>query len=481
MNPAGAGGTPLANRPSLRPFRPGLVFGFFNAVTWQVALGTPMVLFAERLGAGPVEVGAAYSFVFLLAPVQVLSTTLFSRLGYRRLMLLAWGARSLFLLPPLALALLAPAEAPPWMLGLFLFSVFGFCLVRAMGNGAYLPWLYAILPPAARGRFLATDQVLSGISSVGTLLICAGLFALLQTFPALAVQYGMAFAGAWLGCLALFKLQDAPRPEGISLRRIVREGLPRCLRPSPFRRFLLASLLFGTAMSSLVPFAVYYLKVEADLSAGRIVFFTTVQFGGSIAGALMLRSLVDRTGPKPFFLLGMGAHLVVGLFWYGLVSGREGWMPVLPWMYVLLGAGAACWFAGTLNYLPQIVEERMRPLLVSLHGASASLVAGVSPVLWGIFLRPEPGERMNPDNFGLFLLYLCLVAVALGWIMLRTPMQRGEDHTPLALGAGLLRPFRGFSTLAGWQAGGTRPAGTEEKPRSKGSSSPCQPDRSGEG
>ena len=89
---------------SLRPFRPGLMFGFFNAMTWQVALGTPMVLFAERLGASAFAVGLAYSFVFVLTPVQVLATALLPKYGYKRMMLSGWGLRSLFLLPPVALA-----------------------------------------------------------------------------------------------------------------------------------------------------------------------------------------------------------------------------------------------------------------------------------------------------------------------------------------------------------------------------------------
>ena len=41
--------------PELAPFRPGLVFAFFNAIAWQIGIGTPMVLFAEELGATPLD------------------------------------------------------------------------------------------------------------------------------------------------------------------------------------------------------------------------------------------------------------------------------------------------------------------------------------------------------------------------------------------------------------------------------------------
>ena len=87
--------------PELAPYRAGLLFGFFNALTWQIGIGTPMVLFAERLGASSFQVGLAYSFVFLLTPVQVAATTLLPRFGFKRVTLGGWGVRSGDLTPSL--------------------------------------------------------------------------------------------------------------------------------------------------------------------------------------------------------------------------------------------------------------------------------------------------------------------------------------------------------------------------------------------
>src|SRR6187549_579451 len=93
--------------PELAPFRPGLVFAFFNAFAWQIGIGTPMVLFAEQLGATPFEVGLAYSFVFILTPIQIISTALLPRYGFKALMLGGWRTRSFFLAVPAILAVLA--------------------------------------------------------------------------------------------------------------------------------------------------------------------------------------------------------------------------------------------------------------------------------------------------------------------------------------------------------------------------------------
>ncbi|MFI5356817.1 MAG: hypothetical protein ACHQ4G_05735 [Opitutales bacterium] len=99
--------------PELHPFRSGLVFAFFNALVWQVAIGTPMVLFAERLGASSFQVGLAYSFIFLQTPLLVLLTALIPRFGFKAVSLGGWAARSVFLLLPLGLAILAPEVGPP--------------------------------------------------------------------------------------------------------------------------------------------------------------------------------------------------------------------------------------------------------------------------------------------------------------------------------------------------------------------------------
>ena len=126
--------------PELVPYRPGIVFAFFNALSWQIGIGTPMVLFAEQLGASPFEVGLAYSFVFVLTPVQILSTALLPRFGYKAVMLGGWGTRSVFLGVPALLALLALGGERPWMVHALVWSVFFFCLCRSIGAASGISW-----------------------------------------------------------------------------------------------------------------------------------------------------------------------------------------------------------------------------------------------------------------------------------------------------------------------------------------------------
>ena len=69
------------------------------------------------LGADPFQTGLVYGWALLLTPVQVFATVLLPRLGFKRLTLAGWGARSWFLLVPLGLSLLLRDRAPAaWMI-----------------------------------------------------------------------------------------------------------------------------------------------------------------------------------------------------------------------------------------------------------------------------------------------------------------------------------------------------------------------------
>ena len=103
----------LKSDPELHPFRPALFFSLLNALAWQIAVGTPMILFAGQLGATPFQVGLAYSFIFILSPVQVLSTVLLPRYGFKAVMLGGWNVRTFFLLVPTLLTVLAMRGAAP--------------------------------------------------------------------------------------------------------------------------------------------------------------------------------------------------------------------------------------------------------------------------------------------------------------------------------------------------------------------------------
>ncbi len=435
--------------PALAPFAPGLRFAFFNALTWQIATGTPLVLLAEQLGASPAQAGLAYSFIFLLTPVQILSTVLLPRFGFKRLTLGGWGLRSFMLLVPLALAGLAPfLGVRPWMVPALIASCFGFCLLRAMGMAASLPWFFAILPREARGRYFAGDQMIGGLSCMATLITCALLFAVLPPFPALFIQYLISVLGSALSYQALRALPDGPLPPRLGIRGIAEGMRALAFRASPFRGYLLVTIGCYAVTTPIAPFAAYHLKAVTGLPPGLIMVFELLRYSGSALCAWVLRHRIDTTGARPYLILSLTLYLGLAVYWLLFLAHGFGGRPGLVASYLVMGFAGTCWMIGNLGYLPKLMTEDQRTLGLTLHGALASLAGGLAITAWGVALRPAAGGAgMDLHAFQLLFVVALVVCLLLISRLLRLPEPDAPGIEPLLPGALLLRPHRAVSYL----------------------------------
>ncbi|MDH5672670.1 MAG: hypothetical protein OEZ06_11005 [Myxococcales bacterium] len=393
---------------SLRPFRAGYWFGGFNGLTWMMSLGTPMVLLLEQLGGSSFQVGLASSFVYLLYPIQVLATAMLERLGFRHQMVLGWGARAFFLLVPLGLAWLAPGAPDRWMANALVLSVFLFCVCRAFGGAAHIPWLAAILPEPLRGRFFATEGAITSAVGVLALLTCTGLFAALPTYVAFRWVYGIAIFGSAAAVLCLLRLPAGPRPAPSPIRHMMAEAVGLSLRPGLFRHYLMFELLSSVAIFSFGAFTSYYLKAEVGLASSAIMSFTAATFAGRILGSLAIRHWIDRVVIRCFF---QSAHLVfvgVFLFWLAVVRGEVFALTTLGASYFAFGVAAGVGQAAHMTFLPEISPMEKRPVALAVFGAVTGVVSGVAPMLWGLALRT--GGAQPGVDIGNFTIYFGLGA-----------------------------------------------------------------------
>lgn len=410
---------------SLRPFRAGLAFGAFNGLTWMIGLGTPMVLFAEALGASALQVGLASSFLFLVLPVQVFATASLARLGYRRQMVMGWWVRALFLLVPLGLAIAAPERPEPWMANALVASVLGFCLLRAFGTAAHMPWMAAILPVEVRGRFFATDAALTSGVGVGTLLLCSLLFTRFPGWTAFALVYGLALTGSVFAVASLLRLPDAPPPDPMPLRTLPREALRFFSEPGLFRFYLGLVLVGWSANAAIGPFVAYYLKVEAGIPEGRILAYTAVQFAGQIAAGGSIRLVIDRAPLSHLFQLAMAAFLGVELFWLAEVTGTglaRAWTPAA---FFVFGVAVSISNAAHATLLPELSEAHRRPIAIAVFTSTLGFVAGLAPIVWGLVLKqPGPDPGLHIDRFALFFAVGAGVHLLLVVLYRRLPERR---------------------------------------------------------
>src|SRR5437867_12539349 len=82
-------------------FPPGLtnayLFAIFNAMSFQLVLSSPMVLYAKTLGASATVLGIISGMTPLLVIFQMPAAYFIPRVGYRRFVYGGWGMRGVFI------------------------------------------------------------------------------------------------------------------------------------------------------------------------------------------------------------------------------------------------------------------------------------------------------------------------------------------------------------------------------------------------
>ena len=389
--------------------------------------------------------------MFVLTPVQIVSTALLPRYGFKAVMLGGWRTRSFFLAVPAVLAIVAiVAGEKAWMVQALVWSVFWFCVCRSIGAASGTSWFYAILPEHLRGRYFASDQFVSAIAGVGTLLACAGLFALLPVYWALLAQYGIALAGSTVSYYSLKKLPDAERPTSISLKTVLRDTPRLLLAPTTFRTYVGIAVACAVVATPIPPFAAYYLKGAPQFSTGQIMLLEVMRYLGVMVAAWVIRRRIDVTGARPFFLLALGLYGCVSVFWWFFLRNGFGGVAGIALAYFFLGLGAATWAISNLNYLPKVIAPEERTLAVAVHGAVTACLGGVSPVVWGLFLKGSDGgaRGIDPAVFQWFFVSVVAGAIVLSSLIARLPEEKGHPVDPLLIGNAILRPFRAMTYLA---------------------------------
>ena len=70
-------------------------FSLFNAVSFQITLGAPMILYAKSIGATATVLGIIASLPPLLTICQIPAAHYLERVGYKRFIFYGWGLRTL--------------------------------------------------------------------------------------------------------------------------------------------------------------------------------------------------------------------------------------------------------------------------------------------------------------------------------------------------------------------------------------------------
>src|SRR5438477_1318986 len=150
-------------------FPPGLhnafLFSGFNALSFQLVLSSPMVLYAKTLGASATVLGIIAGMMPLLVIFQIPAANYIERVGFKRFVYAGWGTRVAFIFGMALVPLTGIFLDARNRLALMMMLLFCFNLSRGISSCAWLPWIVLLVPPNLRGKYLSRDAAVQSAGS----------------------------------------------------------------------------------------------------------------------------------------------------------------------------------------------------------------------------------------------------------------------------------------------------------------------------
>lgn len=405
-------------------FPPGLknafFFSAFNALSFQMVLGSPMVLFAKSLEARATVLGIIAGMMPLLVIFQIPAANHIPRFGFKRFVYAGWGIRIIFIfllaLVPLTGVFLNPAT----QLALILFLLFAFNLSRGISSCAWLPWITSLVPPTIRGNYLAREAAFVNLGSCGAMLMAA---AMLQGSPGpwhFTVVF--LFSGV-MGVISLVFLKRIPDGPPAEPSRVSAHPVPwmAMTRYQPFRKLLWMNFAWATSYGGLATFTVSFLKTEAGLSESIILLLNSVAFLGGLSSLWLLGKRLDRFGSKPVLAVAVLGWLAIMAGWV-MVSG--GFLPatftLVLTLQFLMGLGAAVVGMANTRLAMLTIPVMGRNHFFAIFSVVQNLVLGFAPIGWGLLIDLLRAVELQwgQMQWNRFSIFFVLAAACFVWMLL---------------------------------------------------------------
>ncbi|MEI7728856.1 MAG: MFS transporter [Verrucomicrobiota bacterium] len=371
-------------------FPPGLhnayLFAVFNALSFQVVLGSPMVLYAKTLNASATVLGIIAGMMPLLVIFQIPAAHYVARVGYKRFVFAGWGTRVMFIFAMALVPFTGGFLDAGTRLALILMLLFGFNLSRGISSSAWLPWIAGLVPEAVRGRYLARDAACVSVASVACALLAAFCLGTNPSPWQFAVLFGFSGLAGAASLNFLKRMPDVPVPEEDRQSKTQVPWLEMS-RHQPFRRLLWEAMAWAVVYGGIQAFTVAFLKSETALAEGQILFLSAVFYCGGLGSLWFLGSRLDSLGSKPVLSFSFLIWLVLLAGWVALAGGyfKATWS-------LLLGLH---FFMGLFSALVQMSNTRLamavspvmgRSHFFAIYSVTTSLALGTAPVGWGMLI-----------------------------------------------------------------------------------------------
>jgi MFS family permease len=358
-------------------------FAACNALSFQMVIGSPMILYAKSLDASATVLGLIAGMLPLMNMLQIPAARFVGRVGHKRFVIGGWSVRICFIGLMVLVPLLGKSLGQGGQLAAILALLFFFNTSRGISACGWLPWITSIIPTAVRGRYLTSESGVSNLASFAAFMLAA---AVLGRDPG-GGQFAALFAfSAFAGVVSLTFLKRIPEdqdPQSL-YNSATPVRLSLMLRDTAFRRLLWLTIFWSMSSGGLAAFSVAFLRESTALADGRILLLNSAAFVGGISTLLVLNRWLDRVGSRPVLI---GTALFCSLSMLGWISLANGFLaasiPMVLALMFAMGLGGAAVNLAITRLAMATVPEIGRSHYFAVYSVIGSVVLGLSPILWG--------------------------------------------------------------------------------------------------
>lgn len=358
-------------------------FQAFNATSWSLVLGTPMLLYLKSLGASGTVLGIAVALVPLFGALQIPAAAFVERAGYKTFVVRGWASRSVFILAIAVITAVPFAWSAGLRITLVLVMLTCFAAVRGISMCGYLPWITGLVPESLRGAFVARDGMCLNLAVTATMLLSSFWVGWFPSSTAFGALFGFSYLAALAAVFFLRRIPDLP--SAAIARSVGHPPWREMLRFPPFSRYVVFTVFFNAFVAALGVLWVPMMRDHYGASGSLILWLSAYASVISAVASRLTGRLTDRFGSRP--LLGFASSLVVigQSLWMALAAGALPHRTPLLFGITTFGATgfAVVGVAGT-RLLMGLVPSMGRSHFFAIASVANSLTLGLLPIVWGV-------------------------------------------------------------------------------------------------
>jgi MFS family permease len=360
-------------------------FQVFNAISFQIMMGAPIILYTKSLGASSTVLGIVAAMTPLMTVFQLPAAKYLPRYGYRRFVVVGWSLRTVVIFMVCTVPMMAFLDDVAKMVVLLVLLLV-FNLLRGISTTGWMPWMTGLIEERQRGRFLSIDQIFIHVGCLLSLVFAA----VLMTGHVDQWEYALVLlVAAVAGAASVYFLRKVPDvPPGETIRRSSQSVPWRAIIGYvPFRKLLTFNVIYMTMVGSLGVFTVEYLRENSHFEVSTVLYLSAFAFVGALGVLPFVGWLIDSIGSKPLIRVATGIFSLIILLWFLIASGILSCRPgLIATMNLLAGAASATFNVANGRIVMATMPEMGRNHFFALFTVIASLGLGASPVLWGVGL-----------------------------------------------------------------------------------------------